>query len=226
MISESKTKLISNFLVFFGGNTNTLPVVATPGPAILERNERLLASQALMKSHAESSAYSRLSAEYRVLAGSDRNARNLVEGLRDGVPITLTSAVANGGAASFLPPTSHMGYSNVAIALALARQQLAGQGIAEPTPYQLQSALMGGKIISPLSGSAVRLPGILQLKKDGKGWGKIAGLLGLRLGDVLTSARIPVLLPVASRLTRLRAKRMSKTTATAAIAEKTLEQLS
>ena len=191
--SKTKTKLFSNFLLLFGGNKKAIAALVLPSPATVERHERLSsASQARMRSHAESSTYSRLSAEYRMLAGSDCNARSLVEGLRDGVPITLTCAAGNGGVASFLPLTGRMGYSNVAIALALARQQLAGQGIAEPSPHQLQAALVGGKIVSPLSGYAVRLPGILQLKKDGKGWGKIAGLLGVRLGDALGGARIPV----------------------------------
>lgn len=228
MESKSKTELFSNFLLLFGGNKKALAAMALPGPATVERHERLSASQAWMRSHAESSTYSRLSAEYRMLAGSDCNARSLVEGLRDGVPITLTCAAGNGGAASFLPPTGRMmGYSNVAIALALVRQQLAGQGIAEPSPHQLQAALVGGKIVSPLSGGAVRLPGILQLKKDGKGWGKIAGLLGVRLGDVLGGARIPVLIPVATGLASLQArKKMHKIVASAAITAKTVEQMS
>lgn len=227
MGSKNKAKLFSNFLLLFGVNKKALAGLALPGPASVERHERLSASQARMKSHAESSTYSRLSAEYRMLAGSDHNARSLVEGLRDGVPITLTCAAGNGGVASFLPPTGHMGYSNVAITLALARQQLAGQGIAESSPHQLQAALVGGKIVSPLSGDAVRLPGILQLKKDGKGWGKIAGLLGVRLGDALGGARIPVLMPVATGLASLQARnRMRKTEARAAIATKTVEQMS
>ncbi|MGH8750135.1 MAG: hypothetical protein ACREUV_00345 [Burkholderiales bacterium] len=210
MQTKSEIRLFSNFLLLFGGNSKTLPTPIQPGPATLEKQERQCVSHQRMRTHAEALAFSRLSAEFRVLAGSDRNARCLVEGLRDGVAITLTCAGGNGGTASFMPPTGRMGYGNVTIALALARQQLAGQGVAQPSPHQLQAALTGGKIISPVLGSAVKLPGILQLKKDGKGWGKIAGLLGVKLGDALGGAKIPVLMPPPAKLISLQQARKRK----------------
>ena len=82
-----------------------------------------------------------------------------------------------------------MGYSNVSIALSVARQQLSEQGISHPTPHQLQAALVGGTITSLLSGKTINLPGILQLKAQGMGWGKIASLLGIKLGSVIGEAR-------------------------------------
>ncbi len=69
------------------------------------------------------------------------------------------------------------------------------QGISQPTPHQLQAALVGGTITSPLSGNSVKLHGILQLKVQGMGWGKIASLLGIKLGSVIGEARpVPAVL--------------------------------
>jgi len=165
-----------------------------------QHKDQRAAAQAAMsnnRSKAESVAFARLSAEFRLFAGSDQNARSLVIGLRDGTGITLTECI-NGSSSeiSFTPPTGHMGYSNVSIALSLARQDLAAHGVGQPTIQQLQAALIGGTITVPLSGNAIRLHGILPLKLQGMGWGKIAGLLGIKLGSVIGEARpIPAVLP-------------------------------
>jgi len=165
-------------------------------PCVMQNKDQLAATQAVNKSKAESSAFARLSAEFRLLAGSDRNAQSLVTGLRDGTDITLTCCTnSKTFSASFTAPTGRMGYGNVSISLSLARQQLAGQGIARPTPHQLQGALVGGTISSPLSGNTLKLPGILQLKMGGMGWGKIASLLGMKLGSVMSSARPALMQP-------------------------------
>jgi hypothetical protein len=203
--------VLSNFLLILRGNKKPTVALTAPDLDTLEKQERLSASQAQIRSHAESSSYLRLSAEFGTLAGSERNACSLVEGLRDGITVTLDCADCSSANTSFMPPTGRMGYSNVVIALTLVRQQLAAQGIIQPLPDQLQAALVGGKIVSPLSNGTVRLPGVLQLKKDGKGWGKIANLLGVKLADALGGARIPVLVPVATELVSLRAtKKMRK----------------
>ena len=152
--------------------------------------------QAMKKSKAESIAFARLSAEFRSFAGSARNAQSLVIGLRDGSEIILDHSV-NGSSSgiSFAPPTGRMGYSNVSIALSLARQYLAGQGIKHPTTQQLQAALVGGTITGPQSGNSVRLEGILQLKVRGMGWGKIANFLGIKLGSIIGEVRpVPAVL--------------------------------
>lgn len=192
-------RLFPNLRLFLGFGARTLQAgikQAVP-PCVTQNNkDQFAATQAVNKSNAESSAFARLSAEFRLLAGSDRNAQSLVTGLRDGTDITLTCCT-NGKtfSASFIAPTGRMGYGNVSISLSLARQQLAGQGIARPTPHQLQAALVGGTINSPLSGNTLKLPGILQLKMGGMGWGKIASLLGMKLGSVMSSARPAVMQP-------------------------------
>lgn len=127
----------------------------------------------------------RLVDRYSDFAGSEKNAQSLVTGLRDGTKITLSSDKTS---VSFDPPTRKMGYGNVDNALALAEASL--KGIAEPTPEQLKTALMGGSVTTD-SGKTVKLEGVLQMRADGMGWGQIANSLGFRLGDVKRSDRAP-----------------------------------
>lgn len=180
----------------FGARTSLAGVQQESQPCVVQNKNQLAATQSINKSIAESSAFSRLSAEFRIFAGSDSNAKDLVIGLRDGTGITLTHCkIGNTSSASFTPPTSRMGYSNVSIALSLARQQLMEQGIRQPTPHQLLATLVGGTITRPLFGNSVKLHGILQLKAQGIGWGKIASLLGIKLGSVIGEARpVPAVL--------------------------------
>jgi hypothetical protein len=77
-----------------------------------------------------------------------------------------------------------MGYGNIRIALSLARTQLASQGITQPTPEQLQGALMGSSTGS--AGSTTTSQGILQMRASGMGWGQIANSMGVKLGTVMS----------------------------------------
>lgn len=67
-----------------------------------------------------------------------------------------------------------MGYGNVDNALALAEATLQKKGITNPTPAQLESALME----------------ILKMRADGKGWGQIAQAKGFKLGEVKRPERV------------------------------------
>jgi hypothetical protein len=130
--------------------------------------------------------------QFSGFAGSDENAQNLVTGLRQGAPITLSSPPPAPGqpAASltFDTPTRPMGYGNVSISLALAKQQLANLGITDPTPQQIQAALTGGTVTTG-SGATTQLPGILTLRSEGMGWGKIAKSQGMNLGQVVSGLK-------------------------------------
>jgi len=112
----------------------------------------------------------RLVDEYKSFAGSDANAKSLVEGLRDGKEVTLTDGKTT---TTLTPPTRKMGDGNVNIALALTEAKLKEQGITNPTPDQLKSTLSG----------------ILQQRADGKGWGQIANGMGMKLGDVMRAEK-------------------------------------
>lgn len=117
------------------------------------------------------------------LAGSKENATSLVNGLRTGSTITLTDpgAQTNTTITTFSPGTKPMGYGNIRIALSLTKAQLASQGITNPTPEQLQGALVG---TSGTTGTATQ--GVLQMRASGMGWGQIANSMGVKLGAVLS----------------------------------------
>jgi hypothetical protein len=127
---------------------------------------------ALLPFAAQAQSESQLTEKYAALAGSEANAKLLVTGLRDGTDFKI-------GSTSFDPPTGKMGYGNVNIALSLAEKSLADKGITDPTPAQLQSALIGTDA----------KPGILALRADGQGWGQIANSMGFRLGEVMRSPK-------------------------------------
>lgn len=125
----------------------------------------------------------RLVEKHESFAGSEKNARELVAGLRDDTKIELSK---NGQSTAFNPPTGKMGYGNVDIALGLAQASLAEQGITSPTPEEIKAALNGGTVTAK-SGARVTLPGVLELRASGMGWGKVAQTLGFKLGEVVRS---------------------------------------
>ena len=116
---------------------------------------------------------------YERWAGSEKNARELVSGLRNDERIDLSK---NGTTVSFTPATGKMGWGNVDHALALAKASLAEHGIRNPTPDQIKAALNGGTITAS-SGKRVQMTGVLQMRARGMGWGEIAHRLGVKHGD-------------------------------------------
>lgn len=180
----------ASFLLVAGAlSTGVAPAVAAEG------SETTLTAQtkqmdSLASTRGEAAVSSRISSEFTQFAGSSANADSLVAGLRNGTSVTLTSTDANGATASttFTPPTGKMGYGSVFISLSLAKQQLAGLGITEPTAQQLQAALVGGTVTTS-SGQTVKLSGVLQLRSQGMGWGQIANTLGFKLGPVISGMK-------------------------------------
>jgi hypothetical protein len=124
----------------------------------------------------------RIVSEYTAMAGSKENAHSVVEGLRTSRVVTLASELET---VTFTPPTKRMGNANVDLALAMARASLAQVGIDNPTPSQLQAALMGGSVTT-VSGTHT-FEGILALRAEGKGWGAIGDALGLKVGALKRS---------------------------------------
>lgn len=168
----------------------------------------------------ETPSQTRLIGGFTAFAGSQDNARSLVTGLRQGSEITLTTPTSGGQSgtgsvgtgiapsaadATFTPPTRPMGYGNIRIALSLARTQLAQAGITQPTPAQIEAALMGGPLTNGSGATAgtgtttlaPELRGILQMRADGMGWGQIANSMGVKLGQVMSGRTPPPGVPPA-----------------------------
>ncbi|MBI2997753.1 MAG: hypothetical protein HYY46_04755 [Deltaproteobacteria bacterium] len=139
----------------------------------------------------------KISAEFSSFLGSD--AKTVVTGLRNGTSSTLTSAAPGSVPGSppvvtttaINPPTGKMGFGNVFISLALAKQQLGQLGITQPTPEQLQAALLGGSITTGTGTTATttNLQGILTMRSQNMGWGQIAQKLGFKLGPVVSGLK-------------------------------------
>ena len=129
-----------------------------------------LALPAVFATAARAQSESKLVEEYEKLAGSDANAKSLVNGLRDGKQITLTDGKTT---TTFTPPTGKMGNGNVDKALLLARAELKQQGITNPTPEQLKGALTG----------------VLDQRAQHKGWGEIAKSMNLKVGELKREER-------------------------------------
>jgi hypothetical protein len=122
----------------------------------------------------------RLAETYSNLAGD--NTKALVLGLREKSSIVLSPSV------TIEPPTAAMGYGNIDIALALAQASLNEQNITAPTPEQLKAALLGGSV-TRADGVSATLPGVLEMRAGGMGWGEIAQALDFKLGELMRSER-------------------------------------
>lgn len=139
----------------------------------------------------------KLSSDFSSFLGTD--SRAVVTGLRNGTPITLTMTAPSTtpGAqpvtttTTITPATGKMGFGNVFISLALAKQQLSQVGITQPTPTQLQAALVGGSITTGTGATATttNLQGILTMRSQHMGWGQIAQRLGVKLGSVVSGLK-------------------------------------
>lgn len=128
---------------------------------------------------------------YTRFAGSQENAEALVGGLRTGSEVVLVSPGVDPDTVvetSFVPVTGAMGYGEANLSLALAEAQLAAMGIVEPTAEQIAWALNGGTLVG--TDGELAFDGVLQMRADGMGWGRIAQELEMNLGEVV-SARTP-----------------------------------
>jgi hypothetical protein len=134
----------------------------------------------------DTTALSKLIAQYSQWAGSKENAKSLVRGLNAGTPVTL-NGTGSATPSTFTPATSKLGVGEVNIALSLAKASLAQQGITNLTPAQLSAALNGGVVTS--STSTTSLTGVLTQRQAGSGWGQIAHALGIKLGAVVSASK-------------------------------------
>lgn len=118
----------------------------------------------------------RIAGEFEVLAGSHKNAQNLVIGLRNAKPVKMTEPNPPPQEVTFTPPTRPMSFADVHKALALAQAQLQAKRIDKPTPSHLKASLAGGELPNA-SGEMTRVIGILPLHRRGMSWEQIARAL-------------------------------------------------
>lgn len=93
----------------------------------------------------------------------------------DGVDAADTANGPEAGTEDTADGSGKMGWGNVRISLKLAEENLAMDGITQPTSDELAAALLGGEDAS----------GILALRAEGMGWGEIAQEYGYKLGEVM-----------------------------------------
>jgi hypothetical protein len=145
----------------------------------------------------------RLESTYLATAGSADNLANLADGLRNSSPVTLVESNPDGtqSTLTFKPPTRPMGYGNITHTLDYATRDLAAAGIDSPTAEQLHAALMGGRVTNA-AGDTTLMPGVLQLRSRGMGWGKVAQTLDIRPSPYgKTTSLPPSLSPKSSGIT-------------------------
>lgn len=152
---------------------------------------------AMAASQGQTKVIDKISGDFNSFLGAD--AKAVVTGLQNGTSITLTTTTPGTTPGSqptvttttINPPTGKMGFGNVFISLALAKQQLGQLGITQPTPEQLQAALLGGTMAtgSGTTATTTNLQGILTMRSENMGWGQIAQKLGTKLGPVVSSLK-------------------------------------
>ena len=184
--------------------TTVAPVLALAQTAS-DLNSQVTTMNNATANQGQTNVINKISNNFSSFLGSDAPA--VVTGLRNGTPITLTSTsttasstpgglpVTTTTSTVIAPPTGQMGFGNVYISLALAKQQLSTLGITQPTPEQLQAALTGGSITQTTGTGATatttttNLQGILTMRSQNMGWGQIAQKLGYKLGPVIAGMK-------------------------------------
>ncbi len=170
----------------------------SPAQTAADLNGQVTTMNELTTNPGQTNVVGKISGDFNPFLGADAN--GVVTGLRNGTPITLTSLTPNPTpglppiptTTVITPPTGQMGYGNVYISLALAKQQLSTLGITQPTPQQLQAALTGGTITQTGANGAItttNLQGVLAMRSQNMGWGQIAQRLGTKLGPVMSSMK-------------------------------------
>ncbi len=183
-------------------------VVGSAAAAYADLNTEATQMNTLATSQGDGKVVDKISGQFSGFLGADSKA--IVSGLRNGTPIKLTRTTSTPGSTTgapqtntpmtsttttttttINPPTGKMGFGNVFIALALAKQELGQMGITQPTPEQLKAALVGGSFTTGTGTTASdnKLQGILTMRNQHMGWGQIAQKLGFKLGPVVSGLK-------------------------------------
>lgn len=110
-------------------------------------------------------------------AGGEENAVALVESLHEGARAELRypppTPEGPMSAVSMEPPTGPMDWHDVRMSLMLARDALTAFGVLRPSGEQLRASLLGGEVAVP-GARVVAFRGVLRMRAEGHGWGRIA----------------------------------------------------
>ncbi|WP_126454336.1 hypothetical protein [Sulfuriflexus mobilis] len=173
--------------------TFSLPVMAETEMTSTSDSEMTMEASTDSMTGAESSTVvtTKLSNDYQQLLGE--NAEAVVSGLREGQEFTISSTTTVDGveiteSATITPPTGKMGFGNVSHSLALTEYQLGQLGISDPSVLELEAALLGGTVTLS-NGEVIELQGVLALRSEGMGWGKIAQQYDTKLGHVIKAVK-------------------------------------
>lgn len=161
-----------------GGTVSTTPpggVTVTGDNNVIGNNNNTITGNNNAISSGSTTTATTAGAGTQNSALSGASTSSLQQGLRNGTAVTLTGA---GETVTFTPPTGHMGNGEADRAVTLAKRDLASAGISNPTPTQLQTALMGGTVTNA-QGETTTMEGVLQLREQGMGWGNIAQTIGV-----------------------------------------------
>lgn len=191
-------------IILTAGLTAGAPVL-TFAQTTSDLNSQVTTMDNTTANQGQTNVVNKISGDFSSFLGAD--SKTVVTGLRNGAPISLTSTTTTpsttpGGlpvttttTTVITPPTGQMGFGNVYISLALAKQQLSTLGITQPTPQQLQAALTGGTITqttgtgTTATSTTTNLLGILTMRSQNMGWGQIAQKLGFKLGPVISGMK-------------------------------------
>jgi hypothetical protein len=177
MYLHIKRKLLSAILLAALGASVPAALAQTSGDV-----EQIGASIDGSAATSASRVESRMAGEFAALAGSEDDARALIQGLRNGTSVTF-----DGVEPITITMEGKTGYGNVFITLALAQASLKQAGITEPTLSDLAVALNGGTI--DIDGTSTEFQGVLTMRAAGMGWGQIAKENGFRLGYVISALK-------------------------------------
>jgi hypothetical protein len=122
----------------------------------------LFSATALHISAVRAQSAEEIAAPFASVAGSVENAVKIARGLHSGKLIALRGQDVHGNPSllAFGAPEGGMSWSEVRVALARAQATLAGNGIREATPSDVQAALLGGEL-KRNDGSAVTVGGVV-----------------------------------------------------------------
>src|SRR5713226_1663203 len=181
-------------------------VVGSAAAAYADLNTEATQMNTLATSQGDGKVVDKISGQFSGFLGADSKA--IVSGWGNGTPIKLTRTTSRPGSTTgspqtntpmtsttttttINPPTGKMGFGNVFISLALAKQELGQMGITQPTPEQLKAALVGGSFTTGTGTTASdnKLQGILTMRNQHMGWGQIAQKLGFKLGPVVSGLK-------------------------------------